>query len=34
MENYWNIDEILAEEEIVITQTAVDARGLAFLEEG
>ena len=31
--DYWNIDDILAEEESVPVKFKVDARGLAFLGE-
>ena len=33
-ENYWDIDAILAEEELILSKTTINARGLAFLEDG
>lgn len=30
--DYWNIEDILAEEEYVPTEFLVDARGLAYLD--
>lgn len=30
--DYWNIDDILAEEETIPTEFVVDAKGLAYLD--